>query len=91
MFSIRNSASACTRIQRSTPLKLQMRPLSSLYHRGVRFFFKKNLFLTNSITSGICMALGDVIQQEIEYQSKVLPYRYDWMRTGVYFVILFAK
>lgn len=45
--------------------------------------FKRNLLLTNSITSGAFMAMGDIIQQEIEYQSHVLPKRYDWARTGM--------
>lgn len=29
------------------------------------------------------MAMGDLIQQEIEVQSNVLPSRYDWARTGI--------
>ncbi|CAG4941976.1 unnamed protein product [Parnassius apollo] len=28
------------------------------------------------------MGIGDLIQQEIEYQYQVLPKRYDWARTG---------
>lgn len=56
--------------------------MKSFFHRGVRFLFKRNLLLTNSITSGGFMAMGDLIQQEIEVQSKVLPSRYDWARAG---------
>lgn len=57
--------------------------MKSSFHRGVHFLFKKNLLLTNSITSGGFMAMGDLIQQEIEVQSKILPTRYDWARAGI--------
>ncbi|KAJ8731959.1 hypothetical protein PYW08_014689 [Mythimna loreyi] len=59
----------------------------SIFHRGVIFFFKKNLLLTNSVTSGLCMAIGDLVQQECEYQTKVLPQRYDWGRTARMFSV----
>lgn len=29
------------------------------------------------------MAIGDLIQQEIEYQNKLIPERYDWQRCGM--------
>lgn len=57
--------------------------MKSSFHRGVHFLLKKNLLLTNSITSGGFMAMGDLIQQEIEVQSKILPTRYDWARAGI--------
>lgn len=60
---------------------------NSVFHRGVRFFFKKNLLLTNSVTSGLCMAIGDLVQQEFEYQTRVIPERYDWGRSGFYIFV----
>ncbi|CAH0700024.1 unnamed protein product [Spodoptera exigua] len=83
MFAIRCFK---TGIKQISPLKLQMRK-ESMFHRGVTFFFKKNLFLTNSLTSGVCMALGDLIQQEFEFQTKVLPERYDWGRIARMFTV----
>lgn len=83
MFAIR---SLRTGIRQISPFKFQMRK-ESMFHRGVTFFFKKNLFLTNSITSGVCMALGDLVQQEFEFQTKVLPARYDWGRAGRMFTV----
>ncbi|XP_026739772.1 PXMP2/4 family protein 4-like [Trichoplusia ni] len=65
--------------KQTSPLKFQVRH-QSIYHRGVSYLFKKNLLLTNSLTSGLCMAIGDLVQQEIEYQQKILPNRYDWGR-----------
>ncbi|KPJ09731.1 Mpv17-like protein 2 [Papilio machaon] len=61
--------------------------MKSFFHRGINILFKKNLLLTNSITSGAFMGIGDIIQQEIEYQSKVLPRRYDWPRTARMFIV----
>lgn len=65
-----------------TPLQDQ-RKLKSTFRRGVNFFFKKNLLVTNSITSGAFVAIGDLFQQEYEFQTKVLLGRYDWPRTGI--------
>lgn len=59
----------------------------SLFSRGINFFFKKNLLLTNSITSGGFMAIGDLVQQEMEYQSHILPQRYDWGRASKFIII----
>ncbi|XP_037302546.1 mpv17-like protein 2 [Manduca sexta] len=59
----------------------------SIFHRGVQYFFKKNLLLTNSLTSGGFLAIGDLIQQEIEFQSKILPERYDWLRAARVFIV----
>lgn len=50
--------------------------------RGVQSFVKKNLLLTNSITSGAFMALGDFVEQEVEIRRGV-PSAYDWTRTGM--------
>lgn len=66
---------------------LQLIRMKSLFHRGVRFFFKKNLLFTNSITSGGCMAIGDLFQQEFDFQSKLIPERYDWARAGRMFIV----
>lgn len=49
----------------------------------MHFLFKKYLIVTNSLTSGGFMAAGDLMQQEIEYHSKILPTRYDWARAGI--------
>ncbi|XP_022120306.2 mpv17-like protein 2 [Pieris rapae] len=69
-----------------TPFRSQHRAKST-FNRGVHFFFKKNLLLTNSITSGGFMVLGDLIQQEIEIHANLLPSRYDWSRTARMFII----
>ncbi|XP_023934977.1 mpv17-like protein 2 [Bicyclus anynana] len=53
--------------------------LKSTYNRGVHFLFKKNLLLTNSISSGAFMAIGDWVQQEFEIHAKLLP-AFDWSR-----------
>ncbi|CAB3243022.1 unnamed protein product [Arctia plantaginis] len=49
--------------------------------RGVQVFVKKNLLLTNSITSGAFMALGDLVEQEVEIR-RGLTTAYDWTRIG---------
>ncbi|CAH0407814.1 unnamed protein product [Chilo suppressalis] len=59
----------------------------STFRRGVNFFFKKNLLVTNSVTSGGFMAIGDLIQQEFEYQSHVQLKRYDWGRLSRMFIV----
>lgn len=78
MFAFR-----CLQLRHSIQTKYPIRR-HSLYHRGVYFFLKKNLLLTNSITSGGFMAIGDLVQQEIEYRTNLLPRRYDWARTGIF-------
>lgn len=42
--------------------------------------FGKYLLTTNIVSSGGLMAIGDIIQQEIEYQRNMLPKRYDYGR-----------
>lgn len=64
------------------PLKFHKRKNSNV-RKGIKFLFQDYLLLTNSITSGACMGLGDLIQQEIEYQTKYLKERYDWERAGL--------
>ncbi|XP_050343151.1 mpv17-like protein 2 [Nymphalis io] len=56
--------------------------MRSTFNRGVYYLFKKNLLITNSVSSGGFMLIGDLILQEIEFQSKILPKRYDWSRAG---------
>lgn len=43
-------------------------------------WFGKYLLLTNTVSSGLLMGIGDLVQQEIEYRRKILPKRYDWGR-----------
>lgn len=50
--------------------------------RSVQSFVKKNLLLTNSITSGAFMAVGDFVEQEVEIRRGVTS-AYDWTRTGM--------
>lgn len=59
--------------------------MKSTFYRGVHFLFKKNLLLTNSVTSGGFMALGDWVQQEIEIHAKLLP-AFDWHRLSTYLI-----
>lgn len=43
----------------------------------------KYLFLTNTVSSGILMAVGDGIQQQLEFYKKIHNGEaYDWKRTG---------
>ncbi|XP_041976722.1 mpv17-like protein 2 [Aricia agestis] len=58
------------------------RRLQSSYNRSVNFFLRKNLLLTNCITSGLFMGLGDYIQQKIEAYPDTKKRDYDWYRTG---------
>lgn len=68
-------------------------PLSKLYKRSysnvrrtitvtISRAFGKYLLLTNTLTCGLLMFIGDIVQQEIEYQRNMLPKRYDWNRIG---------
>ncbi|KAF2880301.1 hypothetical protein ILUMI_25878 [Ignelater luminosus] len=56
--------------------------LSSRIARVWHHAFGKYLLFTNTWTSGSLMGIGDLIEQEIEYQRKVIPKRYDWARSG---------
>ncbi|XP_065342999.1 mpv17-like protein 2 isoform X1 [Cloeon dipterum] len=51
-----------------------------------RLFSKKWLFLTNTITSGGLLAIGDGLQQSIERKSAISN-KYDWARTGRMFLV----
>lgn len=48
--------------------------------------FGKYLWLTNTVSSGGLLAVGDVIQQRIEYIRGINP-SYDWRRTGRLFLV----
>lgn len=45
--------------------------------------FGKYLLTTNIVSSGGLMAIGDIIQQEIEYQRNMLAKRYDYGRLSM--------
>ncbi|KAJ2947071.1 hypothetical protein O0L34_g16417 [Tuta absoluta] len=59
---------------------------SSLYERSIHYFFKKNLLLTNILTSGGFMGIGDMIQQEYEYRTHQ-THAYDWQRIKRMFLV----
>ncbi|KAK3868095.1 hypothetical protein Pcinc_026486 [Petrolisthes cinctipes] len=57
--------------------------------RGRRMWsqlFGKYLWLTNTVSSGSLLALGDIIQQRIEYIRGVNT-NYNWRRTGRFFLV----
>lgn len=60
---------------------VNLRPKTT-FRKNVRSLFGKYLIFTNTISSGILMGVGDLIQQEIEFRQKILPQRYEWDRTG---------
>lgn len=64
-----------------------VRPIRCQIKRTVNVVFGKYLLATNIISSGVLMAIGDVVQQEIEYQRKMLPERYDYVRTGKFLTL----
>lgn len=45
--------------------------------------FGKHLFLINTVSSGVLMAAGDLIQQEIEKRRASASKHFDWKRTGL--------
>jgi len=45
--------------------------------------FGKYLLLINTVSSGVLMAAGDLIQQEIEKRKAPASKRLDWKRTGL--------
>ncbi|CAH1957721.1 unnamed protein product [Acanthoscelides obtectus] len=62
-------------------------PKSNPAGQGLSVIFGKYLLLTNTISSGGLLLLGDVCQQEIEYQRNQLPERYDYGRMARMFVV----
>ncbi|XP_059612219.1 mpv17-like protein 2 [Phlebotomus argentipes] len=57
------------------------------YRRIWGSLFGKYLLLTNTVSSGILMGLGDVMSQEIEYRTQLIDKRYDWKRIGQMFLV----
>ena len=55
-------------------------PKRYAFRSAVELAFSKHLLLINTITSGALMFVGDIVQQEIEFQRKMLPKRYNWRR-----------
>ncbi|XP_023722950.1 mpv17-like protein 2 isoform X2 [Cryptotermes secundus] len=53
--------------------------------------FGKYLFLTNTISSGVLMSAGDLIQQEIEKRRTPKSKPFDWERTGRMFIVGLAQ
>ncbi|XP_018335606.1 mpv17-like protein 2 [Agrilus planipennis] len=49
--------------------------------------FGKYLLATNTISCGVLMLGGDIIQQEIEYRQGKLKKRYNWLRVGQMFIV----
>ncbi|XP_065155541.1 mpv17-like protein 2 isoform X2 [Atheta coriaria] len=65
-------------------------PKISTQIRGGTLFndvFGKYLFITNTVTSGVLMGLGDLAQQEIEYRRHMMAERYDWARMVRMFLV----
>lgn len=59
------------------------RPTKSPIRSGVTLAFGKYLLLTNTVSSGVLMIIGDVCQQEIEYRQNKLRQRYDLGRLSM--------
>nr|CAI5862832.1 unnamed protein product [Callosobruchus analis] len=55
--------------------------------QGLSLVFGKYLLATNTLSSGGLLLLGDVCQQEIEYQKDQLPERYDYNRMARMFIV----
>lgn len=52
----------------------------SKFQNTLNAAFGKYLLVTNTVTSGVLMLTGDLIEQEIEYQQNKIPERYDGKR-----------
>ena len=50
----------------------------------INLLFGKYLLVTNTVTSGFLMVVGDLISQEIEFQKGTLNKRYNWKRSGLF-------
>lgn len=68
-------------IQRISTTRCRKNPVGV----AIKSAFGKYLLLTNTVSSGVLMGLGDLIQQEIEFQRSVLSKRYDYVRMSKYF------
>lgn len=61
---------------------MQKRMKSALSRSWFQFLFHENLLMTNSLTSGFFMAIGDLIIQEIEFRNGLLSEKYNWARAS---------
>lgn len=52
------------------------------FGKALDLVFGKYLLTTNVVSSGVLMGIGDLMCQELEFQSKKLNKRYDWVRIG---------
>lgn len=78
MFRIR-----CLKIRQAIkPFTIQKRSKTAV-SRWFQFLFHENLLLTNSLTSGFFMAIGDLVIQEIEFRNGFLSEKYDWARASM--------
>ncbi|KAK5645139.1 hypothetical protein RI129_006439 [Pyrocoelia pectoralis] len=61
-------------------------PATNTVRTSIKNAFGKHLLFTNTWTSGVLMVAGDLMEQEIEYQRKLISERYDWWRVGRMFI-----
>lgn len=62
---------------------MQKRTKTALSRTWFHFLFHENLLLTNSLTSGLFMAVGDLVIQEFEFRNGLIPGRYNWARASM--------
>lgn len=62
---------------------MQKRMKSALSRSWYQFLFHENLLLTNSLTSGVFMAIGDLVIQEFEFRNGRISERYNWARASM--------
>ncbi|RZC38643.1 mpv17-like protein 2 [Asbolus verrucosus] len=87
----KGSSLICRKISTSHSLRNRIRVT-------VKAAFGKYLFLTNTVSSGVLMLMGDAIQQELSYQSKALTShlprdetRFDYGQMSMRFVIIIEQ
>lgn len=76
----------CLKIRQAIRIKsftIQKRMKSALSGSWFQFLFHENLLMTNSLTSGFFMAIGDLVIQEVEFRNGVISERYDWARASM--------
>lgn len=67
---------------KSTPRKINFTKNGSRNYGRLRGLINKFFLLTNSLSAGGCMLMGDLVEQEFEFRSNKIPKRYDWKRSG---------